>query len=154
MDSLPPAYLPLVEKILVECSIVMPAKCGAVADPSKPEYSCSQCAAFAESLDLMVYAPLCLGGSSPECCAAVSPLKVEPCVHSMMDGMPAAFIPLVTQILDGCSIVLPTKCPAAAPAGRRRLLENAGRRRLLEAAAPATCTACLDPDSAACAYVF
>jgi hypothetical protein len=128
-ELLTPALVPLVNQILDGCSVVMPPKCPAAATVAVvkpaaatvavvkaplPEYSCSQCKDFEASINLMTLAPLCMGGASAECCASVAPFKLEPCVHSMMDAMPPAFAPLINQILDGCSIVMPARCPGAA----------------------------------------
>lgn len=146
MDGMSPAFVPLVNQILDGCAIVLPTKCGTVVAPPQPEFACDQCAEFTASLDLMVIAAPCMSGASPECCATVQPFQVEPCVHEMMDGMSPAFKPLVDQILDGCSVVMPARCNAATvtPASQNG-------RRLLETASGGTCTACEYPDSPACA---
>jgi transforming growth factor-beta-induced protein len=85
--------------------------------PRGPKYSCSQCREFGASLNLMGIAGPCMRGPSAECCAGAAPFQGEPCVHAVMEGLPRAYQPMVTKILDGCGIVMPTKC-GAAPAPR------------------------------------
>jgi hypothetical protein len=54
-------------------------------------YSCNQCAEFAASTNIMSLAPLCMAGATKECCAAVSPFQVEPCVNEMIADLPATY---------------------------------------------------------------
>jgi hypothetical protein len=105
-------YAPLVDHILGSCSMVLPPKCPEPA--AEPSFACDKCAEFAASIDIMTFVPLCMGGASAECCAAVNPFKVEPCANAMYDDMSAMYKPLIDQILDGCSIEMPARCPEAA----------------------------------------
>jgi hypothetical protein len=76
----------------------------------RAEYSCSQCAEFASSIDMMAFAGDCMMGPSASCCSSLVSFEVEPCVHTLMDGMPAAFVPIVQDILTGCARTLAPKC--------------------------------------------
>jgi hypothetical protein len=80
---------------------------------SKAEYSCSQCAEWASSIDIMSFAGNCMMGASASCCGSVASFGVEPCVHTLMEGMPAAFVPMMQDILSGCALTLAPKCGSA-----------------------------------------
>jgi hypothetical protein len=126
MDTLPPQFLPMVNDILAQCSLTLPAKCPSAAPATEsrelpdvkpksttPEFSCSQCAEFGASMNIMAFAGDCMAGASEACCGGLAPFQVEPCVHVLMDALPAQFAPMVTDILDSCSLTLPAKCPSA-----------------------------------------
>jgi hypothetical protein len=106
----------------------------------RAEYSCSQCAEFASSIDMMAFAGDCMMGPSASCCSSLLSFEVEPCVHTLMDGMPAAFVPIVQDILTGCALTLALKCGILnLPSDLRDLREpperdsRAGRRLLANA---------------------